>query len=258
MTRVDPSGMAGFLDWIRTAAAVAASVVGVVVNTISNHNRSLGSTLGDAIYGGLRRWAIKNAGLASAVGKLIPVTRRLIGPSRPSPSTSYSKDYCLTCAENDVATQTRLDDKLIEGYSLMGGSVPPNNENIRGIVHTSSGLIGTGLAISSGGISLGLLSRGMLVASWAYDAKRYGYERMHGDGGGFDFGWNTAWDMVGNLGMGKWGIGIPEPNIGLAMAFKLCQSAEKRRCRLNHSEKLADVIEEVRFVDGIREKRSAA
>ena len=45
---------------------------------------------------------------------------------------------------------------------------------------------------------------------------------------------------------------------GLAMAFKLCQSAEKRWCRLNHSEKLTDVIEGVRFVDGMKDERNAA
>ncbi len=45
---------------------------------------------------------------------------------------------------------------------------------------------------------------------------------------------------------------------GLAMAFKLCQSAQKRWRKLNKSEMLAEVIEGVKFVDGVREERIAA
>ncbi len=45
---------------------------------------------------------------------------------------------------------------------------------------------------------------------------------------------------------------------GLAMAFKLCQSAQKRWRKLNRSEMLAEVIEGVKFVDGVREERIAA
>jgi hypothetical protein len=39
----------------------------------------------------------------------------------------------------------------------------------------------------------------------------------------------------------------------LAMVFKLAQSASKRWPKLKKSELLADVIQGVRFVDGIRE-----
>jgi hypothetical protein len=42
------------------------------------------------------------------------------------------------------------------------------------------------------------------------------------------------------------------------MAFKLCQSAQKRWIRLYHPERLAEVINGVKFVDGLEEKRVAA
>jgi hypothetical protein len=42
------------------------------------------------------------------------------------------------------------------------------------------------------------------------------------------------------------------------MAFKLCQSAQKRWIRLHHPEMLAEIIKGVKFVDGVEEKRSAA
>ena len=44
----------------------------------------------------------------------------------------------------------------------------------------------------------------------------------------------------------------------LAMAFKLCHSAQRRWRKLNRSEILAEVIEGVKFVDGVREDRIAA
>ena len=44
----------------------------------------------------------------------------------------------------------------------------------------------------------------------------------------------------------------------VTMAFKLCQSAQKRWQRLHHSEKLAEVIKGVKFVDGIEKNRNAA
>jgi putative transposase len=44
----------------------------------------------------------------------------------------------------------------------------------------------------------------------------------------------------------------------LAMVFRLCQCAEKKRRKLDGSKHLADVIKDVRFVDGIREQRKAA
>lgn len=44
----------------------------------------------------------------------------------------------------------------------------------------------------------------------------------------------------------------------IAMAFKLCQSAQKRWIRLYHPERLAEVINGVKFVDGLEEKRVAA
>ena len=43
----------------------------------------------------------------------------------------------------------------------------------------------------------------------------------------------------------------------LAMAFKLCRSAEKRWIRLHHYEKLGKLIEGIRFIDGV-ENRNAA
>ncbi|MHB8859794.1 MAG: hypothetical protein ACYC6Z_10005, partial [Thermoleophilia bacterium] len=64
--------MAGFLDWIRTAASVAVALVNVAVNAVSNVNYGVGAALGNAIYGGARRWARKYSGLAIAVGNLIP------------------------------------------------------------------------------------------------------------------------------------------------------------------------------------------
>ena len=42
------------------------------------------------------------------------------------------------------------------------------------------------------------------------------------------------------------------------MAFKLCQSAQKRWQRLHHSEKLAEVIKGVKFVNGVEKNRNAA
>ena len=44
----------------------------------------------------------------------------------------------------------------------------------------------------------------------------------------------------------------------VTMAFKLCQSAQKRWQRLHHSERLAAVIKGVKFVNGIEENRNAA
>jgi putative transposase len=44
----------------------------------------------------------------------------------------------------------------------------------------------------------------------------------------------------------------------VTMAFKLCQSAQKRWQRLHHSERLAGVIEGIKFVNGIEENRIAA
>jgi transposase-like protein len=44
----------------------------------------------------------------------------------------------------------------------------------------------------------------------------------------------------------------------LTMAFRLCQCAEKRWIRLHHPKRLAQVINGVKFVNGIEEKRIAA
>ncbi|MDO9566087.1 MAG: transposase, partial [Candidatus Desulfaltia sp.] len=44
----------------------------------------------------------------------------------------------------------------------------------------------------------------------------------------------------------------------ITMAFKLCQSAQKRWQRLHHSERLAGVIEGIKFINGIEENRNAA
>jgi len=44
----------------------------------------------------------------------------------------------------------------------------------------------------------------------------------------------------------------------VTMAFKLCQSAQKRWQRLHHSERLAAVIKGVKFINGIEENRNAA
>jgi len=45
---------------------------------------------------------------------------------------------------------------------------------------------------------------------------------------------------------------------GLAMAFKLCQSAQKKWRKLNRSDMMAEVVEGVKFVDGVRQERIAA
>ena len=45
---------------------------------------------------------------------------------------------------------------------------------------------------------------------------------------------------------------------GLAMAFKLCLSAQKRWRKLNRFDMMAEVIKGVKFVDGVREERIAA
>jgi putative transposase len=47
-------------------------------------------------------------------------------------------------------------------------------------------------------------------------------------------------------------------NTVITMAFKLCLCAEKRWIRLHHPERLAQVIEGVKFVNGIEENRIAA
>lgn len=44
----------------------------------------------------------------------------------------------------------------------------------------------------------------------------------------------------------------------LAMAFKLCQSAQKKWRKLKRSGMIAEVIEGVKFVDGVRGERIAA
>lgn len=44
----------------------------------------------------------------------------------------------------------------------------------------------------------------------------------------------------------------------LSMAFKLCKSAEKNWIKLNHHERLGQLIEGVKFVNGIEQDRSAA
>ena len=44
----------------------------------------------------------------------------------------------------------------------------------------------------------------------------------------------------------------------LTMVFRLCQCAEKKWRRLDGSKRVAEVIEGVRFVNGIREERKAA
>ena len=40
----------------------------------------------------------------------------------------------------------------------------------------------------------------------------------------------------------------------LTMVFKLCESAEKRWRRIHGFKQLADIVEGIKFVDGIREK----
>jgi transposase-like protein len=47
-------------------------------------------------------------------------------------------------------------------------------------------------------------------------------------------------------------------NTVTAMAFKLCQCAQKRWIRLHRPERLADVVKGVKFVNGMEEKRIAA
>ena len=44
----------------------------------------------------------------------------------------------------------------------------------------------------------------------------------------------------------------------MTMVFRLAQCAEKNWRRLNGSKRLAEVIQGIKFVDGIREERSAA
>ncbi len=44
----------------------------------------------------------------------------------------------------------------------------------------------------------------------------------------------------------------------LAMVFKLCQAAEKKWRILNGSRIIPDVIQGVRFIDGVREDKTAA
>jgi transposase-like protein len=44
----------------------------------------------------------------------------------------------------------------------------------------------------------------------------------------------------------------------LSMAFKLCKSAEERWIKLHHHERLGQLIEGIKFVDGIKQERTAA
>jgi putative transposase len=44
----------------------------------------------------------------------------------------------------------------------------------------------------------------------------------------------------------------------LSMAFKLCKSAEKNWIKLHHYEKLGQLIEGIKFVNGIEQERNAA
>ena len=44
----------------------------------------------------------------------------------------------------------------------------------------------------------------------------------------------------------------------LTMVFRLCLTAQKKWRRLDGSKRLAEVIEGIKFVDGIREERKAA
>jgi len=41
------------------------------------------------------------------------------------------------------------------------------------------------------------------------------------------------------------------------MAFKLCRSAEKGCIRLHHYEKLGQLIEGIKFVDGVEDSNAA-
>ena len=45
---------------------------------------------------------------------------------------------------------------------------------------------------------------------------------------------------------------------GLAMAFTLCQSAQKKWRKLNRSDMMAEVTQGVKFVDGVRQERISA
>jgi putative transposase len=47
-------------------------------------------------------------------------------------------------------------------------------------------------------------------------------------------------------------------NSVLSMAFKLCKSAEKNWIKLHHYERLGQLIQGVKFVNGIEQERSAA
>lgn len=42
------------------------------------------------------------------------------------------------------------------------------------------------------------------------------------------------------------------------MAFKLCKSAEKNWIKLHHYEKLGQLIQGIKFVNGIGQERNAA
>ena len=44
----------------------------------------------------------------------------------------------------------------------------------------------------------------------------------------------------------------------ITMAYKLCQCAQKRWIRLHHPQRLAEVIQKVKLVNGVEEKRIAA
>jgi len=44
----------------------------------------------------------------------------------------------------------------------------------------------------------------------------------------------------------------------LTMVFKLCLSAEERWCRLQGYRRLGEVIENVKFINGVREDEVAA
>ncbi|MHB9053775.1 MAG: RHS repeat-associated core domain-containing protein, partial [Thermoleophilia bacterium] len=95
VTRVDPSGRAGLLDWIRTAASVAVALVNVAVNAVSNVNYGVGVALGNAIYGGARRWARNNGGAAAAIETAVPATRKLLGPVNQPMSGKFTKQQEL-------------------------------------------------------------------------------------------------------------------------------------------------------------------
>jgi len=44
----------------------------------------------------------------------------------------------------------------------------------------------------------------------------------------------------------------------LTMAFRLCLSVQRKWSRLDGSKRLAEVIQGIKFVDGVREERKAA